>query len=93
MPEDYVHRIGRTGRAGASGEALSLVAADEVEFMRGIEKLLGQKFEAEEMLGFEPTEIYNANTPKANPNNKRPSSNKPKSNFNKITKLTKSYSK
>jgi len=83
VPEDYVHRIGRTGRAGASGEALSLVAADEVEFMRGIEKLLGQKFDTDEMTGFEPTEIYNANTPKANPNSRRHQGNKPKANFSK----------
>ena len=41
VAEDYVHRIGRTGRAGASGEALSLVCADEVELLAAIETLLG----------------------------------------------------
>jgi len=41
VPEDYVHRIGRTGRAGASGEAISLVSRDERERLRAIEKLLG----------------------------------------------------
>lgn len=45
IPEDYVHRIGRTGRAGASGEAITLVAHDEVEYLASIEKLLGEKFE------------------------------------------------
>ena len=40
VPEDYVHRIGRTGRAGASGEAISLVCVDEHAFLRDIEKLL-----------------------------------------------------
>ena len=40
VPEDYVHRIGRTGRAGASGEAISLVCVDEHEFLRDIEKLI-----------------------------------------------------
>lgn len=56
IPEDYVHRIGRTGRAGASGEAISLVSVDENEFVRGIEKLLGQRLESEVIEGFEPTE-------------------------------------
>ncbi len=56
IPEDYVHRIGRTGRAGAGGEAISLVSLDEVEYVKGIEKLLGQRFNAKVMEGFEPSE-------------------------------------
>ncbi|UXP33395.1 DEAD/DEAH box helicase [Reichenbachiella agarivorans] len=56
VPEDYVHRIGRTGRAGAKGEAISLVSVDEIEYQQGIEKLLGQKLRTEVMKGFEPTE-------------------------------------
>ena len=43
VPEDYVHRIGRTGRAGASGEAISLVSAEEYEYVKGIEKLFELK--------------------------------------------------
>ncbi len=54
VPEDYVHRIGRTGRAGASGEAISIVSEDEVEFVTGIEKLLGYKFDMDVIAGFEP---------------------------------------
>lgn len=54
IPEDYVHRIGRTGRAGASGEALSLVSADETTFLRDIEILVGMKFPVEIVEGFEP---------------------------------------
>ena len=54
IPEDYVHRIGRTGRAGASGEALSLVSADETTFLRDIEKLVGIKISKEIIEGFEP---------------------------------------
>lgn len=42
MPEDYVHRIGRTGRAGAAGHALSLVDADEMKYLKAIERLTGQ---------------------------------------------------
>jgi ATP-dependent RNA helicase RhlE len=44
-PETYVHRIGRTGRAGATGEALSLCGHEEREFLRDIEKILGRRIE------------------------------------------------
>ncbi|WP_136481845.1 DEAD/DEAH box helicase [Cognatitamlana onchidii] len=54
VSEDYVHRIGRTGRAGAKGEALSLVSADETTFLRGIEKLIDIKLPVEIIEGFEP---------------------------------------
>ncbi|SHG51478.1 DEAD/DEAH box helicase [Winogradskyella jejuensis] len=54
ISEDYVHRIGRTGRAGASGEALSLVSADETSYLKGIEKLIGQKIPVDIIEGFEP---------------------------------------
>ena len=42
-PEDYVHRIGRTGRAGLPGEAISLVAPEEMKFLEDIERLLKRK--------------------------------------------------
>ena len=54
ISEDYVHRIGRTGRAGASGEAVSLVSADETTYLRDIEKLVGIKIPVEILEGFEP---------------------------------------
>jgi ATP-dependent RNA helicase RhlE len=54
IPEDYVHRIGRTGRAGASGEAISLFSPDETTFLRDIEKLVGLKLPKENIKGFEP---------------------------------------
>ena len=54
ISEDYVHRIGRTGRAGANGQAISLVSADETSFLKNIEKLIGQSIEAEILEGFEP---------------------------------------
>ncbi len=57
VPEDYVHRIGRTGRAGASGEAISLVSHDEEEHIRGIEKLLGFKLPRKTLKGFEQSSL------------------------------------
>ncbi len=53
VPEDYVHRIGRTGRAGREGEALSLVCVDENDYLRGIERLIGQKIKKVVVNGFE----------------------------------------
>ncbi len=55
IPEDYVHRIGRTGRAGASGEALSLVCGEEREYLKSIERLLGEKMDVDFIKGFEPS--------------------------------------
>ena len=57
IPEDYVHRIGRTGRAGASGEAISLVSHDEEEYIRAIEKLLGFKLPRTTIRGFEQSSL------------------------------------
>ncbi len=54
VPEDYVHRIGRTGRAGSSGGALSLVSEDEVKLLRAIERLINRKLPSEIVPGFEP---------------------------------------
>jgi ATP-dependent RNA helicase RhlE len=54
VPEDYVHRIGRTGRAGASGEAVSLVCVDEHDMLKGIEKLIKRSLPQEIIPGFEP---------------------------------------
>ena len=54
VPEDYVHRIGRTGRAGASGEATSLVCIDEFKLLRDIERLLKREIEKRVLPGFEP---------------------------------------
>jgi len=54
IAEDYVHRIGRTGRAGCEGEALSLVCVDEYDYLRGIEKLINKKLDSRIIEGYEP---------------------------------------
>ena len=54
VPEDYVHRIGRTGRAGAEGEAISLVCVDEHVFLRDIERLIKRAIPQTVIAGFEP---------------------------------------
>ncbi|MGO0306357.1 DEAD/DEAH box helicase [Endozoicomonas acroporae] len=54
VPEDYVHRIGRTGRAGADGHAVSLVCADESKQLRDIERLINQQLPREMISEFEP---------------------------------------
>ena len=53
VPEDYVHRIGRTGRAGSTGAALSLVCAEERSLLAAIERLINKKIEVRHVDGFE----------------------------------------
>jgi ATP-dependent RNA helicase RhlE len=54
VPEDYIHRIGRTGRAGNEGEAVSLVCVDEQKLLQDIERLLKREITKEIILGYEP---------------------------------------
>ncbi|MFZ5509165.1 MAG: helicase-related protein, partial [Pseudomonadota bacterium] len=58
VPEDYVHRIGRTGRAGKSGDATSLVCAEERGRLAEIEKLIKRQIEQVVIPGFEPEPEY-----------------------------------
>jgi ATP-dependent RNA helicase RhlE len=55
VPEDYVHRIGRTGRAGATGKAVSLVDAEESGYLQQIEKLTRQRIPVGQIAGFAPS--------------------------------------
>ena len=56
VPEDYVHRIGRTGRAGSEGRAISLVCGEEYPLLKNIERLLKQQLNQDVVPGYEPTE-------------------------------------
>lgn len=76
IPEDYVHRIGRTGRAGASGEAISLIDFEEYEYVRGIEKLLGEPLKSETVPGFDLENI--PSPPKQERGRRNPNKPKPK---------------
>ncbi|MEE2767117.1 MAG: DEAD/DEAH box helicase [Pseudomonadota bacterium] len=79
VPEDYVHRIGRTGRAGSEGEAISLVSADEIKQLRDIERLINRNLERQEVEGFAPDHQLPAFRPvdlaKKPRNNRKPGSN------------------
>ncbi len=63
VPEDYVHRIGRTGRAGSAGRAYSLVSADEIKQLNGIQQLIQKHIEREYVDGFEPDHEVPASAP------------------------------
>jgi ATP-dependent RNA helicase RhlE len=56
VAEDYVHRIGRTGRNGSTGHAISLVCAEEVGLLRDIHKLIGREIPQQPVAGFEPSQ-------------------------------------
>jgi ATP-dependent RNA helicase RhlE len=76
VPEDYVHRIGRTGRAGASGEAVSLVGPDEMGYLRDIERLIKQSITRVAVAGFDAgtaTGIEPARAARTAPRAPRPS--------------------
>jgi len=71
VPEDYVHRIGRTGRAGAAGRAYSLVCADEIKQLNGIEQVIGRHITRDYVGGFEPDHEVPASAPLRRPHQPR----------------------
>jgi ATP-dependent RNA helicase RhlE len=77
VAEDYVHRIGRTGRAGASGAALSLVCPEEAYLLEAIEKLLKRQIPRVSDTGYEPVSLKSIDAPKKN----APSKNTGKKDF------------
>ena len=72
VAEDYVHRIGRTGRNGASGEALSLVAPEEGGLLRQVQNMLKSEVELVVVEGFAPSRAIQMNAPLPNPRQKAP---------------------
>ena len=80
VPEDYVHRIGRTARAGRDGQAISLVCVDENKLLNDIERLLNFKIQKEVVAGYEPDPRI-----KAEPitRGQRPAPNKRRNNSSK----------
>ncbi len=81
VAEDYVHRIGRTGRAGHEGEAMSLVCIDELKLLKSIEKLIRRKIPQQVIEGYEPDPSIKAepikngrkqNAVRTNPKKKKP---------------------
>ena len=70
VPEDYIHRIGRTARAGQEGKAVSLVSADEHKLLSDIERLLKQEIPRKIIQGFEPTQNLRSDPPKPKSSNR-----------------------
>jgi ATP-dependent RNA helicase RhlE len=88
VAEDYIHRIGRTGRAGMAGEAISLVCPEEAYLLESIEKLLKREIPRVADTGYEPVSLKAMDAPKknapANPGGKkdyRHTKKIPRSNF------------
>jgi ATP-dependent RNA helicase RhlE len=77
VPEDYIHRIGRTARAGQEGKAVSLVSADEHKLLVDIEKLLKSAIPRKIIDGFEPTQTLRTAPPKSSGGGR----NRPTRNF------------
>ena len=87
VAEDYVHRIGRTGRAGAEGDAVSLVCVDENKLLTAIEKLIKRELPSQVIAGFEPDPRIKAEPIKngrgGEPRGATPSRNSPRKQTNK----------
>ena len=77
MSEDYVHRIGRSGRAGEEGVALSLVSPDEAKLMRDIERLLKKQISVLAKPMFEPKKLAPAPKPQS-PQGRKSGSGRPR---------------
>ncbi len=78
VPEDYIHRIGRTARAGMDGDAISLVCVDELPLLRDIERLLGRPIRQEIVAGFEPDRTIRPEPIRLRTAGVRPGSDRPR---------------
>lgn len=91
VAEDYVHRIGRTGRAGAEGEAISLVTPEEGHLLAAIEKLINKQIPRVADTGYETVELPTNKPPKAkSADNKKSNSNNRRRRHNANNRTTKS---
>ncbi|MEO0948722.1 MAG: DEAD/DEAH box helicase [Cyanobacteria bacterium J06641_5] len=82
VPEDYIHRIGRTGRAGNEGKAVSLVCPDEYPLLKQIERLLKRRIDTDVIPGYELTETVAADKKSVqnnSQNNQKPNRHRPNS--------------
>jgi ATP-dependent RNA helicase RhlE len=90
VAEDYVHRIGRTGRAGAEGDAVSLVCVDEAKLLTGIERLVKRDLPSQVIAGFEPDPSIKAEPIKngrgSEPRGTKPTRNQPKNQTSKLSR-------
>src|SRR5205823_7370537 len=80
VPEDYVHRIGRTGRAGETGQAVSLVSGEDRSYFRDIERLIGKKIEQQIIPGFETGSGYHSAQPEPQGRRGQQRQNQPRQN-------------
>ncbi|SFK21610.1 ATP-dependent RNA helicase RhlE [Nitrosomonas aestuarii] len=92
VAEDYVHRIGRTGRAGAEGDAVSLVCVDELKLMANIERLVKRALPSQIVAGFEPDPSITAEPIRTGrgtkPSNEKPVPSQAKKRRNNVPKST-----
>src|SRR5437879_5760948 len=91
VPEDYVHRIGRTGRAGETGQAVSLVSGEDRSYFRDIERLIGKKIEQQIIPGFEPGSGYHHAQPEPQGRRGQPRQNQPRQNQPRRNEARKSF--
>jgi len=82
VPEDYVHRIGRTGRAGAGGQAVSLISSDEEKLLKNIERLLRTRLPELHLEGFERSAVDPTPAPyqhrPGRPQGRKPANSRPR---------------
>ncbi|MDX1497968.1 MAG: helicase-related protein, partial [Salinisphaeraceae bacterium] len=82
VPEDYVHRIGRTGRAGMEGEAIALVDSEERKLLRDIQRLIGRDIPELDTSAYQPVDLppVQEQGERRRPPRRKPQGNRPKSN-------------
>ena len=90
VPEDYIHRIGRTARAGKEGTAISLVCADDFNLLSSIERLLNFRIPRKEVEGFETTQHLNTTNLESKNNHRKKPHNKNKELRKKVSDNKKS---